>query len=181
MITHFTDARGAREYAQSIGFDCADDRARAEAAAFVEAHGQEFGLVWDDEYDCLKVGPRGPAGESRNKHDNTTNHFRGGSTPGQPVDLDRYVSVEVAENASGAIPMYASTPHSRRQFRLAQNVKVILASLKPRYAELLSLRYLEGHTLTDISEAIGITHQAVGSRLKTAEGHFRKAMAAAHA
>jgi len=58
---------------------------------------------------------------------------------------------------------------------LGQRIAVILAMLPEKYAEVISLRDLEGMGAKEISEMSGVTHATVRWRLHQARKLFRKA------
>ena len=113
--------------------------------------------------------------------ENTTFFFRSaGDTPGGPISNDSFPNgLEGAEKTASASPMHHPASPTSRQRRFQVLVAHVLDNLNPKYQKLLVARYFEGMTVEALGEELGITHQAVSSRLKTAQRNFVAAMAEA--
>lgn len=55
----------------------------------------------------------------------------------------------------------------------ARAVSAVLNELSPRYAELLEMKYIDGHSVRAIAEAFGETEKAIESALTRARSAFR--------
>lgn len=156
--------------------------ATEEAAAFARDFGAPYYVAHPDHGLAYKYGTnilpieRAENGESINEVENSSHYFRSGDTPGQPSQYDDFDDgIEGAERAAAAAPMYHPSNLTARQRRISDRVQQVLALIKPKYAELLRARYFEGKTEEAIASDLGVTQQAVSSRLKTAHRNFVQA------
>lgn len=92
-----------------------------------------------------------------------------------PYTFDQWETYEQFEEVLAPGPLWRSKTLEQR--RLAAQVEFCLEHMKPKDSELLQLRFNEGLTLEEIGKQLGISYQAVQSRLKTAYQNMKAKMA----
>ncbi len=98
---------------------------------------------------------------------------RGRSSAAEPVSIDT-----VEERAAAAVPHPGPGPEEDLQNRQLEAVLAgAIAALAPMYREVLVLRDVEGLTAVQVAEVLGISVDAVKSRLHRARLEIRKSLA----
>jgi RNA polymerase sigma-70 factor (ECF subfamily) len=80
-------------------------------------------------------------------------------------------ALEDVEGAAKSDPQHAYSAEERRQL-----VRSILDRLPARYGDVLEWKYIDGHSVEEISERLGVGHGAAQSLLARARTAFRQAV-----
>ena len=104
--------------------------------------------------------------------------FRATDRPrGQVVPFEETDEIRLALESLSAMQEDNPEQNAINQ-QLTRLVRVVLDYLPRRYGQVLELKYIEGHSVKDISELMGIGPKAVESTLTRARNAFKEGFSA---